>query len=373
MKKILIDARFWGPQDTGLGRYTMNLVRELAKLDKISRYCLLVRDKACRQDLVPWPANFKLLVAPAHPYSLRAQWQVAKLLAQHRPDLTHVPHGGLPVLTKGKLVITVHDLIKDRWSDRASTTRTPLVHWLKLKTYQLNLSAGLRKARAVIVPSEVVKSQLEEKCPDLKGRVRVVYEGIDEVFKSPPLGQTEAVLKRYRLTKPFVIYVGNIYPYKNIPTLIKAVQLARPELPGLILTVACARSVFAERLEAQIKTENREDQVKILGFVPDRDLAVLYQEALALVSASLDEGFGITPLEALAAGGQAVVSATPIFQEICGEAARYFDPRQPDQLAAILTGLGRGKLEKRRSLVRNRYQWARMAEEIKEIYDEVMA
>jgi glycosyltransferase involved in cell wall biosynthesis len=113
--------------------------------------------------------------------------------------------------------------------------------------------------------------------------------------------------------------------------------------------------------------------VKLLGFVPDQDLAVLYRQALAFVSASLEEGFGIAPVEALAAGGSVVLARIPTFKEICGDLAYYFDSRDPATLARTLLELYYGKAAKRGQLKPDRYTWKKMAQEIKKIYEEVVS
>jgi glycosyltransferase involved in cell wall biosynthesis len=368
--KIVIDARFWGAKDTGLGRYTLNLVRELANLGSAHDYLLLVR-RRYEEGLDRLPANFRLAEAPAHPYAAAGQAQVIRRLFRFNPDVVHIPHGGIPVVSKGRLVLTVHDLIKQRWSGRASTTRSPLVHLVKFKTYRLLLAAGVRRARAIIVPTRHVKRELETNFPGAGGKIEVVYEGVDRVFLQPAKTGAAAVLKKYGLEKPFVIYTGNLYPYKNVAALIAAVKAVGEELPRLRLAVASGRSVFGERLKVLAAAEGVENEVSWLGFVPDEDLAVLYRQALAFVSASLDEGFGITPLEALAAGGRAALADIPAFREVCGRSAWYFDPRRPEELVGILVKLESGKLKKRPPVDLDRFSWRKMAVEIQKIYEKV--
>lgn len=371
-KKILIDARFWGRQDTGLGRYTQNLVQELVKISPEDDYYLLVRTKGVLDGLEKWPGNYQALVTPAHPYALKAQGQFLKALFKVNPDLVHVPHGGLPVMIRGKLVLTVHDLIKQSWSDQSSTTRNPIVHRFKLGAYQWNLNQGLKKASLVIVPSQQIKTSLEKRYPWTVGKVRVVYEGVDPVFFKPFNKDAEPLLSRYQLKKPFVIYTGNLYPYKNVPCLVEAVRLARARMPRLTLALVCARSVFKKRLSDQLKREGKQDLVRFLEDVSDQELAGLYHQALAFVSASWDEGFGITPLEALATGCPALVSAIPVFEEICQDLAVYFDPSQPESLTNLLVDLDQGKIKRAKRLSRDKYRWDKMAEETLKIYEQVL-
>ena len=367
--KIVIDARFWGAEDTGLGRYTQNLVKELARIDQKNPYLLLTRGKS--SDFNDLPANFKVISGFAHPYSFRGQIQVSKALFFLRPDVVHVPHGGIPLFFKGKLVLTVHDLIKLRWAGQASTTRSAAVHWLKLACFRFLFNLGVRKAAVIIVPSDFVKSQLEKKSPGVKAKTWVVHEGVDRAYWQTSAKDEEAIMARYQLSSPFIIYTGNLYPYKNVPMIIKAVGLARKEIHNLVLAIVCARSIFSQRLLEVVKEEESQGLVKFLGFVSDQDLAGLYRKALAFVSASQEEGFGITPVEALAAGGSVVLARIPTFKEVCGDLAYYFDPNDPSDLARVLVELHRGKVSKKGQLKPDQYTWEKMAQEIKMIYKEV--
>src|SRR3989344_4463888 len=109
--KIAIDARFYGPEGTGIGRYLENLLRELEKIDSINQYTVLLRKN--NFDLFnPKGANFKKILTDARWYSVKEQILVPAVLSKIKPDLVHFPHVNIPLLWGGKFVVTIHDLTK---------------------------------------------------------------------------------------------------------------------------------------------------------------------------------------------------------------------------------------------------------------------
>ena len=121
------------------------------------------------------------------------------------------------------------------------------------------------------------------------------------------------------MTKPFLVYTGNLYPHKNVGVLIQAAERLK-----INVDIVCARSVFERRL-------TKSSYVRYLGRLSDQDLIKLYKQASAFVFPSLIEGFGLTGLEAMSVGLPVLASNATVLPEIYGDAAVYFDPRSQDQ------------------------------------------
>ena len=172
---------------------------------------------------------------------------------------------------------------------------------------------SLRRARIVIVPSEHVRDSAVERLGLDIARVRVIPHGVDHERFRPVGGQRE----------PFLLYPANAWPHKNHARLFEALGLLRRERPDLRLVLTGSGH---ERLSLPAGAESR-------GYVSRDELARLYATAAALVFPSLYEGFGQPPLEAMASGCPVAASSAGALPEVCGEAARLFDPSSPEAIA----------------------------------------
>jgi glycosyltransferase involved in cell wall biosynthesis len=171
-------------------------------------------------------------------------------------------------------------------------------------------------------------------------RVDVVPNAVDEAF-APREHQSdvesESVLERFNAPERFVLYAGRLNVRKNVAALVRAV--AHLEARDLQLLVVGAPDRTAENLAGIAATVGVQDRVRLLGRVSDAELRVLYSAATVFCFPSLDEGFGLCPLEAMASGTPAVVSNAPVMVETCGDAAVYVDPRNPQAIAAAIDEL----------------------------------
>jgi len=324
--RIGIDARLYGSKHTGIGRYTKNLILALARTDKKNSFVVFGSEDIKEEILSLKRFEFVKLTTPI--YSFREQLVNPLVFKKAKLDLLHVPHFNAPVLYPGPLVLTIHDLIKHISTGRETSTLPPAVYWIKHLVYRFVVAVNIRKAKMIVTPSKFWQSNLIHNYNLTPEKVRVTYEAVDKGLKSKPHRNPENILKKYNLSKPFIIYTGNLYPHKNVNFLIQAIKsFNKTHKHQLSLAVVCARSVFQKRLA---KAKN----IHYLGYVSDSDLATLYSQGLALVHPSLIEGFGLTGLEAMAAGLPVLSSDATCLPEIYGDAALYFDPY--DQRSLIL-------------------------------------
>ena len=362
MKTICIDARMWGIAHTGIGRYVENLIDNLPA-DPDIKIVLIVGPAHAHE---PQLAKFEKYVARLHPYSILAQSEMFFLLWKIRPDLTHFTHFSIPVFWWGKFVVTIHDLIKNYSTGRATTTHHPWLYWFKYLGYRLVMFMAIHRSARVIVPAQYWKNELIRHYMVNPQKISVTYEGVSSYF---------AAAHRTRLhlevPRPFIVYTGNLYPHKNVPTLIEAVELVNHNrtIP-LNLVVVCARSVFESRLP-------RSRYAKFLGRVADDDLVGLYRHAAAFAFPSLIEGFGLPGLEAMAAGCPVIAAWASCLPEIYGDAALYFDPLSPSDLAykihMILSDnrLRQDLVVKGKKCV-SKYSWSKMAKATWQIYQQML-
>ncbi len=328
--KIGIDARFWGLEHAGIGRYVMELISELQRLDKKNFYTLYVRRKY--KNFFSLPQNFEVVVADVPHYSVAEQWLAAEIFNKSNLDLLHVPHFNVPLLYKRPFVVTIHDLLWHEVKGMSVTTQSPLRYLVKHVGYRFVVRNALNNAKAILVPSQTIKNKLTDSHNVLADKITVTYEAPGRIFfisKKDPY-----ILKKYQLPDPYILYVGTAYPHKNILSVIDAVIKLNKETKKIALVIVSARTVFLDRLLSEIAKRNATKLVKILGFVPDRDLAQLYAHSLALIQPSLSEGFGLTGLEAMSAGTAVIASDIDIFKEIYQDVAQYCNPTSHSDIAS---------------------------------------
>lgn len=383
--KIGIDARLFGNKHTGVGRYVENLIKEVIKLDHVNEYVVFVRSDQLdevKKSIGVSKDNSKtfLVVCDSPLYSLSEQVRLPSIINKEKPDLVHFPHFNVPFFYRRPYVVTVHDLIKHFSKGKETTTRGAFFYWLKYLGYKFVFRQAVKRAKKIFVPSQTVKEELLRIYSLPEEKVIVTYEGWDQVNEEEiDRKERERVLLKYGIEKPFVVYTGNVYPHKNIDRLIQSIKLlnsSNPDdrLPKVTLIISCARSVFWERLKKSVDKLQAGDYVKLAGFIPDKELVSIYKEAEALVFPTLAEGFGLPGIEAMSVGLPVVCSDIPVLREIYDEAALYFDPKDPEDMAKKIRSL-LSDWKTRKDLISKglrqvkKYSWQKMAEKTLDTYN----
>jgi len=374
-----IDARMYGPKHTGIGRYVENLVSYVvnrARKNPQIKIILFAR-AADIPALKKKYGNFCSIIKADFPhYSLKEQLIFPFILYRARCHLVHFPHFNVPLFYFRPLAITVHDLTKHKFKSKETTTRSPFLFFIKHWAYRLTIFWAIKRARLIITPSQYVKKDIIRHFHKDSKAIKVAYEGVDKKIRNslcPASKEKRGILKKYHINKPFFLYVGNVYPHKNVLQLIKAVKKLRREFPQVELVIVCARDVFRERIVKQTKELKATSFVRLTGFVPDKDLLVLYREALAFVFPSLSEGFGLPGLEAMAMGTPVISSSFSCLPEIYGSAAYYFNPQKEASLVKAMESVFtdsslRKKLKEAGKKQVAKYSWEKMGEEIFNAY-----
>ena len=371
--KILIDARMYGPEFTGIGRYLINLIKELIRLDLSNEYVLILRRKYF--NLLKVPQSWEKVHLDANHYSLKEQILLPKILKQINPNLVHFPHFNIPIFWKGKFVVTIHDMTMHRQGKNASTLPDHL-YYLKRMLYKIIFKKAVLEAQKIIVPTYTVRKDISDYYDLNKDKFKVIYEGFDDAFSGP--NHNKNILTKYKLGHKYFVYAGNVYPYKNLSQSVAAVKLINEKFSGNVsLVIICSRSIFLKRLYREVKNLKAEKYTKFLGFVPDEDLSILFKHSIAFVYPSLAEGFGIQGLEAMASGTLLLASDIPVFKEIYGNHAIYFNPYDPLSIAKAMKNAIKMNDDKRTKIVKNSrnfikmYSWSKMAKQTHKVYKEV--
>jgi glycosyltransferase involved in cell wall biosynthesis len=376
--RVAIDVRRAG--DYGVGTYIRNIVNQLALLDRETRY-LLIGQKRHIAEFDPLPDNFQLLPYPHKPNTFRTHLQLPWLLRRKRVDVLHMPWFYAPAMLTARLVLTVHDLSDVVTPPTGLPGAVPSVQSGRLYFAR----RALMRADHILAVSQSSKRDLTRtfRIPD--ARISVVYNAVDRSFLSEPVaGDAERVLERYAVNRPYVLYAGNIKPQKNLPRLIEAFAVVKGELanhPQLsqlkLLVIGEAVTRHADLRRAVVRARVRED-VRFLGFVPQPVLRAFYARAQAFLFPSLYEGFGLSPLEAMAQGTPVLTSNVSSLPEVFNDAALLVNPENVFDIArGIRQILTDNAL--RKNLIRlgaervQSYSWQRAAQLVRASYDTASA
>lgn len=370
--KIVIDGRLYGLENAGLGRYVINLVSNLSTIDTQNEYSILLRKKY--YDSLRLKKNWTKILADFGHYSVKEQLRLKKILEKENPDIVHFPHFNVPVFFKGKFVVTIHDLLMHRQTGPESTTLIPPLYFLKRLGYKTVFRRAVVGASKIIVPSKAVKDEVEKYYKLSPDKISVIYEGFDEKISG---GDFNRLANIYKITKPYFIYTGNAYPHKNLKRLIEAtILLNKVTEKEISLVIVSSRNIFIKRLEKTVKDLGAAKFVKLLGFVPDGDLGALYKNSVACICPSLSEGFGLPGLEAMNSGTLVLASNIPVYNEIYGKNALYFNPldfssieKSMKEVLQIEATERSTRISEAREFAKN-YSWDKMAAETLKIYEE---
>jgi glycosyltransferase involved in cell wall biosynthesis len=315
--KIGIDARFW--DQTGVGRYTRNLVKNLQLIDKKNNYVLFIRT-VDKQSVIKEikNKNFKITYADIRWHSLEEQLKFPNILNKENLDLMHFPYFSVPLFYRKPYVITIHDLIIDHYSTGKATTLPMPLYKSKRLGYKIVIKNASSKALAIIVPSEATRDEVVNHLKVDPNKVFITHEGSELVAGKKETGEN--------LNKKYFLYVGNAYPHKNLDSLLNAFYNLRKEFKDLYLYLVGGKDYFYKKLKDKVSEMGLSDSVVFAGQISDEKLGSLYENALALVMPSYMEGFGLPVLEAISNKCLVIASNIPAIYEICKSDAIYFDP-----------------------------------------------
>jgi len=351
---------------SGIGTVLKNLIPPLCSVP-FSTTLIVHPEELNREN---WLAKYSWKICKAPIYSLKEQLSLPKAISPC--DLFWSPHYNIPLLPVGakKRIVTIHDACHIAFKNS--------LDWKKRLYAQTMLRQAIVRSDGIITDSKFSQEELHRLFSIPKNKIRVIYPGVDFERFSRKYSQEKTALLRikYSLPSSFFLFVGNIKPHKNTGLILDAYEHNLIDIPLIIIGkyhgLRQSDSTFS-RIEQNHKLKNK---VLFLGEVLDDELPLFYQMAVALIFPSLYEGFGLPPLEAMAAGCPAIVSSNASIPEVCGDAAIFLKENDPDELGAAMLRVAENsppvtslrEKGKERAL---KFSWARTAMEYRKAFEEI--
>lgn len=365
---VSLDVTAVPVRPAGVGVYILQLAAALARTDDLILTLLTRRADAERFRSLA-PGAVIRAAAPA-PRPARLAWEQARLPRLLRPlgvQVHHSPHYTMPEAARLPRVVTVHDLTffdHPEWHERA-----------KAVFFRRAIRVAARRAETVVCVSEATAARLRALCPP-RGRLAVIRHGVDQTRfgpQEPTEGSDRRALAEIGVEPPYIAFVGTIEPRKDVPTLIRAFDRMCGAHPGLRLVLAGGPGWGTRAVEQALERARFGDRVVRTGYLDDERVPALLRQAAAVAYPSLEEGFGMPVLEALACGSPLVTTTGSAMEELAGGAALLVAPGDVDGLAGTLDLLVRRdrELPARRArglAVAARHSWAQAAASYIEVY-----
>ncbi|OGK30459.1 hypothetical protein A3F29_00450 [Candidatus Roizmanbacteria bacterium RIFCSPHIGHO2_12_FULL_33_9] len=337
----------------GTGFYIENLKRSLLKYDKGNEYVFFTqhRDGAGFTRGQNLPKNLDLVHYPYfEPFFLT-----------------------LPIFSKSKYVVTVHDLIPLVFPEKFPPGIKGSIKWNIQKL-------SLKRAERIITDSNSSKNDIAEHIGISEDKIEVIYLAAGEEFRKLKIKNLKLKIK-YGLPDRFLLYIGDVTWNKNLPNLITAVE----DLNAALVMVGKAlvsedfdkNNPWNQDLVKVHKIVKNSKNILLLGFIENKDLVDLYNLATAFVMPSFHEGFGLPILEAMSCGCPVITSRGGSIPEVAGEAAFYVDPYDINDIKkGIKEVLSDEKFRKKMSekglMQSKKFSWKRATEETVKVYEKVM-
>ncbi len=366
--KIAVHAKVLSEtQLNGIGVYSYNILKALAKIDSVNEY-VIYSNVPLSHDIEAPNFKVKILKFPKFWSFLRLPFEF--IFGGY--DLLFVTKEFVPIPFKPKTVMTCHDLMGLIFPERISFDGK--VHfWLTTHYY-------IPAADAILSVSDETKRNILKHCKVPPEKITVTHLGYDQdIFRPAEEGRVAEIRKKYSLDSPYFINTSSLLWYrKNLIRLIEAFDLLRKKEPNhpLKLVITGKRGESYDEIVALIAKLGLEQQVLLTGYIPLEDMPILLAGAEALVFPSLDEGFGLPLIEAMACGCPVISSNVSAIPEVLGDAGILVDPLQTTDIMKAMDRIIQEPDERRklrdRGLERAKeFSWEKAARQTLEVFQRV--
>lgn len=367
-KTIGIDARMFGYAQTGIGSYIRHLFEFISATDTINHYVIFLMPEEFDGFQIPNKRIRKVKVNCKW-YSWKEQLIFPFILYKENLDLMHFTHFNSPILYFKKSIVTIHDITPCFFPGHKMKS-------IVRKTgFRMVFFCSVKKARKIIAVSHSTRNDIMRYFKINPDKIEVIYEGADKQFQIIKNRDIVEKLKRkYTLRKPFLFYTGVWRNHKNLVGLIEAFKLAKETYKlDINLVLGGKEDPYYPEVRQTWERLGLENDIIPVGFIEQEELPIFYNAAYAFIIPSFYEGFGLIGLEAMSCGTPVISSNRTSLPEILGNAAVYFNPDDPKEMAEKISMVFNqknlyNKLRNNGLVQIKKYSWNDMGKRIFDLY-----
>lgn len=371
MKKLRIgiDARMFSDAFTGIGRYNFELTKRFFALREDIEWVLFLNEPEFSK--FQFPSNVQKVCVNAAHYSFAEQTKFLSLLKKEHCDLVWFTHFNRPILYFRPCVVTIHDTTLSFYPGKK------MGQWWRKLAYKIVITMAVRIAKKVITVSHNTRDDVMRLFGISSQKITPVWNGLSPDFHQCTSKEHKEVRQKFNLPEQFLLYTGVWREHKNVVRLLKAFDIVRKSHPDVQLVITGRRDPHYPEVLGTVHELGLDQAVRFVGLVDFSDLQKLYSAATQYVFPSLYEGFGLPPLEAMAAGTPVIASNASAIPEVCGKAAEYFDPENVEEMAQKIILVLENDV-RRNELIQNGFErikefsWDKAAKETLKILEEAV-
>ncbi len=315
--RIGVDVRML--KSSGIGKVIENILIRMIPMKSEWEFYLLGKSKEIKDILFESKDNVHIVECDCPIYSIREQLILPFKIPAHL-DVFWSPHYNVPILYRGKLIVTIHDLAHLALKEYRSSLP-------KLIYANILLRVASYKSKKIVCVSEFTKKELLKFIPEVNSnKISVIYNGVDVKWRN---------IRKIRSPhdNSYYIFVGNVKPHKNLHRLLEAFKRVAKNIKQDLIIVGKKDGFITGDNNIKEDIRGYEDRIFFTGYISDELLMQYVAYSDALIFPSVYEGFGLPPLEALAAGKRIIVSNVASMPEVCDGYADYFDPYSIEDIA----------------------------------------
>lgn len=367
--KIAFNARVLTERQGGPYRYTRNVLRELAKIDRVNEYFLVLNDDYSFD--FPLPANFHTVFYRTKSKLLFDYWYMPYFSWTNPMDVLVFPKNTFSPMVRGKKVPVFHDII---YFEKELGIRE--FNFFDNLHHKIMIPISARFAAVNLVVSDFTASRMRSLLGIRPETIRVIKEGVEDSFRViKDRKLLDAVKLKYGLSAPFFFYSGSLSPRKNMLRVIQAFYAVKDRIPHNLYYTG-GYSWRDNDVLKYIEDHGLDGRVIKLGFLSEEELVAMYNLADCYLYPSLYEGFGLPILEAQACGCPVITSTAASCPEVAGDSALIVEPHDVGAISEAMIEISRNK-KLRTAVVKKgfancrRFSWEECARELAGMFEKV--
>lgn len=370
--KIVINARLLNERKGGPYRYQVNILNELALIDKENTYILIVNEKISDKFGFLNNPNFKQIVLPFKNRVLFDYICLPLFSYFNKADIFFFPKTTFAPYIRGKKISLYNDIIYFEKFDYREFKFFDNLH------HKLMIPICAKFSIADIAISNSTSDRMKALLKIKDEKIHMIYDGVEDSFHKINDKQLLAdVVSRYNLKSPFLFFAGSLSPRKNIINIIKSFELVKDRIPHNLYFTA-GESWNDSDVFRYINEHNLGSRIIKLGFLPEEELVVLYNLADCYLYPSLYEGFGLPILEAQACGCPVITSDRTSCPEVAGEGAVIVNPDSVEELSQGILKIVSDRNFRKELINRGfenikRFSWKKAAREHIELFNSIVS